>query len=64
MSEMNEQKSEEKVGGMTGSGGYVDEIMIIPEMLFNQLLSRMSVPGAKVFVSTNPSLVLDDVRDE
>jgi PBSX family phage terminase large subunit len=50
----NDLKSEEKVRGMTGSGGYVDEITIIPEMFFNQLLSRMSVPGAKVFGSTNP----------
>jgi PBSX family phage terminase large subunit len=50
----NDQKAEEKIRGMTGSGGYVDEITIVPELFFNQLMSRMSVPGAKVFGSTNP----------
>jgi PBSX family phage terminase large subunit len=47
-------RSEEKIRGMTGSGAYVDEATLIPELFWNQLLSRMSVPGSKVFATTNP----------
>lgn len=50
----NDQKSEEKIRGMTGAGAYVDEMTIIPQLFFNQLMSRQSVAGAKVFGSTNP----------
>jgi len=50
----NDQKAEEKIRGMTGAGAYVDEMTIIPQLFFNQLMSRQSVAGAKVFGSTNP----------
>jgi PBSX family phage terminase large subunit len=47
-------RSEEKIRGMTGAGGYVDEATLVPELFWNQLMSRMSVPGAKIFATTNP----------
>lgn len=50
----NNEQSEERVRGMTCAGAYVDEATLVPESYWNQLLARMSVPGAKLFATTNP----------
>lgn len=50
----NDVQSEAKVRGMTLAGAYVDEATIIPEATFQQTVARMSVPGAKLFATTNP----------
>lgn len=50
----NDEKAEPKVRGMTVAGGYVDEATVLPRSFFDQLLARCSVPGAKVFATTNP----------
>lgn len=47
-------KSEKVIRGMTVAGAYVDELTVIPEEFFTQLLGRMSVAGSKLFGSTNP----------
>lgn len=47
-------KAEKVIRGMTVAGSYVDEATTLPEEFFTQLLGRMSVPGARMFVSTNP----------
>jgi len=47
-------KSEKVIRGMTVAGAYVDEVTVIPEEFFTQLLGRMSVAGSKLFGSTNP----------
>lgn len=47
-------KAEKVIRGMTVAGAYVDEITVIPEEFFTQLLGRMSVPKAKLFATTNP----------
>lgn len=47
-------KAEKVIRGMTVAGSYVDEITVLSEEFFTQLLGRMSVPGAKLFGSTNP----------
>lgn len=39
---------------MTAAGAYVDELTLLPEEFFSQLLARLSVPGAKLFATTNP----------
>lgn len=46
--------AESKIRGMTLAGAYVDEITVIPESFWKMLLSRLSVPGAKLFGTTNP----------
>lgn len=46
--------SENKIRGLTLSGAYIDEITLIPQDFFVMLLSRLSVPGAKLFGTTNP----------
>ena len=50
----NDAKSEKIIRGMTVAGAYVDEITVIPEEFFTQLLGRMSVKGAQLFGTTNP----------
>lgn len=50
----NDAKAESRIRGMTVQVAYVDEITVIPEEFFKQLLARMSAPGAQLFGTTNP----------
>lgn len=43
-----------KIQGMTLAGAYVDEGAVIAESFFNMLRSRISVPGAMLFLTCNP----------
>lgn len=47
-------KAEKVIRGMTVAGAYCDEVTVLPEDFFTQLLGRMSVEGAKLFGTTNP----------
>lgn len=47
-------KAEKILRGLTVAGAYVDEVTVIGEEFFTQLLGRMSVPGAQLFGTTNP----------
>lgn len=49
-----DKKAEKVLRGLTLAGAYVDEATVIPEDFFTQLLGRLSVPGAKLFATTNP----------
>lgn len=50
----NDERAAQKIQGSTLAGAYVDEIATIPEAVFDMLKSRLSVPGAKMFGTTNP----------
>ena len=50
----NDERAEEKIRGMTLIGAYVDEATVLPESYFRMLGTRLSLPGAKMFVTTNP----------
>lgn len=50
----NDAKSEKVLRGLTVALAYVDEVTVIPEEFFTQLLGRMSPPRAKLFGTTNP----------
>ncbi|WP_441251186.1 PBSX family phage terminase large subunit [Kitasatospora sp. McL0602] len=50
----NDAQAEPKVRGMTCAGAYADEVTTLPEKFFDQLVARCSVPGAKIFATTNP----------
>jgi len=50
----NDDRSQEKIRGLTLVGAYGDELTIWPESMFTVLLSRLSVDGAKFFGTTNP----------
>lgn len=49
-----DSKAEKAIRGMTLAGAYVDEVTILSEEFFTQLLGRMSVPQAQCFITTNP----------
>ena len=50
----NDAKAQARLRGMTCGGIYVDEGTLIPEDFFTQALACLSVPGSKMFVTTNP----------
>ena len=50
----NDNRSERKIRGSTLQGAYVDEITRIDRGFWTMLLSRLSLPGARLFGSTNP----------
>lgn len=50
----NDERAEGKIRGSEFAGALVDEASLIPEGFFKMLLSRLSVPGAQLFASTNP----------
>jgi PBSX family phage terminase large subunit len=43
-----------KIQGLTLAGAFVDEAAALPESYFNMLGTRLSVPGARMWLSTNP----------
>lgn len=50
----NDERAEGKIRGSEFAGALIDEATLMPENFFKMLLSRMSIPGACVFASTNP----------
>jgi PBSX family phage terminase large subunit len=51
----NDEGSVTKIQGLTLSGAYVDECATIPESFFNMLHTRLSIAGAKLFLTSNPA---------
>lgn len=49
-----DSKAEKVLRGLTCAGAYVDELTVIPEAFFQQLMGRCSVDGARLFCTTNP----------
>ena len=50
----NDERAENKIRGSSFAGAYVDEITILPESVFDMLISRLSISGAQLFGTTNP----------
>lgn len=50
----NNEDAESKLRGATFAGAYCDEVSLYPQSVFNQLMARLSVPGAQCFCNTNP----------
>lgn len=47
-------KAFRRIRGATGAGAYVDEGSLLPKGFLTELLGRLSLPGAKLFGTTNP----------
>ena len=47
-------RAEMVLRGLTVALAYVDEATLVAEAFWTQLLARMSVPGARLFATTNP----------
>jgi PBSX family phage terminase large subunit len=50
----NDARSEGKIRGTTLAGAYIDESTLVPQDFFAMLLTRLSVPGARLYATTNP----------
>lgn len=50
----NNEDAESKIRGATFAGSLCDEVNLYPLSVFNQLMARMSVPGAQCFCNCNP----------
>lgn len=50
----NDDRAEAKIRGSEFAGALIDELTLIPENFVKMLLSRLSIPNAKLFASTNP----------
>ena len=48
------ERSENKIRGMTLAGAYIDELTLVPQGFYYMCLSRLSYKGAKFFATTNP----------
>jgi hypothetical protein len=47
-------RAEAVVRGMTMAGAYGDELTLVSEAFYKQVLARLSVPGSALFATTNP----------
>ncbi|MEK9521447.1 PBSX family phage terminase large subunit [Streptomyces venezuelae] len=47
-------RAEGRLRGLTAQLAYVDEATLLPEAMWTQLLARLSVPGARLYATTNP----------
>lgn len=50
----NNEAARTKIQGLTLAGAYADEASTLPESYFNMLYSRLSVAGARMWLSSNP----------
>ncbi|MCY1141368.1 PBSX family phage terminase large subunit [Actinoplanes sp. Pm04-4] len=50
----NDERSENRLRGMTSRGAYVDEWSLMPKTFHEQLIGRHSVDGSQIFGNTNP----------
>lgn len=50
----NDARAEERIRGLTACLVYVDEATLVPPGFWTMLLSRLSVPGARLLATTNP----------
>lgn len=50
----NDERAEGKIRGLTLAGALLDEATLLPQSFFKMCLSRLRVPNAKLFATTNP----------
>ncbi|MEV0660139.1 PBSX family phage terminase large subunit [Actinomadura luteofluorescens] len=50
----NDVRAEDRIRGATVALAYVDEATLVPHSFWMMLLSRLRVPGAKLYATTNP----------
>ena len=70
----NNEDAESKIRGATFAGALCDEVNLYPQSVFNQLMARLSVEGAKCFCNCNPDspyhwfytdyIINDEIKDK
>lgn len=58
----NDERSQDLIQGITLAGLLLDEVVLMPESFVNQALARLSVTGAKVWMSCNPEGLMHYVK--
>ena len=50
----NDERAEQKIRGISLVGAYCDEMTLYPESFFQMLKTRLRLPGARLYGTTNP----------
>lgn len=58
----NDERSQDLIQGITLAGLLLDEVVLMPESFVNQGLARLSVTGAKVWMTCNPEGLMHYVK--
>lgn len=58
----NDERSQDLIQGITLAGLLLDEVVLMPESFVNQAMARLSVTGAKVWMSCNPEGAMHYVK--
>jgi PBSX family phage terminase large subunit len=54
MYDANNEKSQDRLQGLTAAGAFADEVALFPQNFVDQMIGRCSVDGAKIFMNCNP----------
>jgi len=60
----NDDKSENKIRGMTIAGWYADEVTLYPQSFVTQAINRMSLDGARAFWTCNPDSPYHYIKED
>ncbi|MFX0547924.1 PBSX family phage terminase large subunit [Hathewaya histolytica] len=55
MYDANNEKSQDKLQGLTAAGALADEVALFPQNFVDQMIGRCSVDGSKIFMNCNPA---------
>lgn len=55
MYDANNEKSQDRLQGLTAAGALADEVALFPQNFVDQMIGRCSVDGAKIFMNCNPA---------
>ncbi|WP_321993859.1 PBSX family phage terminase large subunit [Clostridium butyricum] len=55
MYDANNEKSQDRLQGLTAAGALADEVALFPKNFVDQMIGRCSVDGAKIFMNCNPA---------
>lgn len=50
----NNERSQDRLQGLTAAGAYADEVALFPQNFVEQMIGRCSVDGAKIYMNCNP----------
>jgi PBSX family phage terminase large subunit len=64
MYDASNEKSQDKLQGLTAAGALADEVALFPKSFVDQMIGRCSVDGSKVFMNCNPGNPYHYVKTE
>jgi PBSX family phage terminase large subunit len=64
MYDANNEKSQDRLQGLTAAGAFADEVALFPQNFVDQMIGRCSVDGAKIFMNCNPGSPYHFIKTE